>query len=345
MDLFSKPPWFLTFLVVTAPLWAKDKNAADSLFVKAEKPGKVTFSEASLIETFEKDLPTAYQIGPGDALSIEMWGDERLSGLQTVDPFGFISLPLLGDVKVSGKPREQVQRELREALSKNYADPLLHVRVAEYNNNRVFVLGRVNNPGVVTFSARPTLLEALATAGSMPTSDRINTLQRCAIMRGRDRIVWLDLNELLLGGNLSLNLTLANNDVIFIPDAHEPYVYVMGQVNSPGAYRLTSNMSLLDALMRAGGLTRDGKQRKLAVIRQGEDGPMVAKINLKRFYRGDLDQNFALQDGDIIYVRTKNIARFEYLMRTVTPFTSLLVINEALKSDDTGTSGADGGGQ
>ncbi|MBO1321480.1 SLBB domain-containing protein [Acanthopleuribacter pedis] len=305
--------------------------------MKAEKPGKVTYSEASLIEAFEQDLPSDYLIGPGDELSIEMWGDERLSGLQVVDPFGNISIPLLGDVQVSGKSRARVQADLREALSKNYADPLLHVRVAAYNNNRVFVLGQVNSPGIVSFTARPTLLEALAVAGAMPSNERINSLQRCAVMRGKDKIIWLDLNELLLGGNLSLNLTLANNDVVFIPDAHEPYVYVMGQVNSPGAYRLTSNMSLLDALMRAGGLSRDGKQRNIAVIRQHEDGPMVAKVNLKRFYRGDIDKNFVLEDGDIIYVRTKNIARFEYLMRSITPFTSLLVINEALSSDDTAT--------
>ena len=75
-------------------------------------------------------------------------------------------------------------------------------------------------------------------------------LTRCAVIRNK-KILWVDLKR-LLNGDLSLNIRLKRNDTVYVPDAYDTSVYVLGEVNKPGVYRLTPKMSFLDALGQAG---------------------------------------------------------------------------------------------
>ena len=110
-------------------------------------------------------------------------------------------------------------------------------------------------------------------------------------------------------------------------------IYVMGEVENPGVYRLTPNMSFLDGLMLAGGPTEDGKKQGMALIRNVDGKAEVLKINTSEFRRGDYSSNMALKENDIIYVRRKAISRFNYALRQITPFASVLLVREALVND------------
>jgi polysaccharide biosynthesis/export protein len=86
--------------------------------------------------------------------------------------------------------------------------------VEEYTSNQVTVLGRVANAGIQRFPHPPTLAEVLANAGALPILDKQATLTRCAIMRGRDKMIWVDLKA-LLNGELGYNIRMKKGDIGF----------------------------------------------------------------------------------------------------------------------------------
>jgi polysaccharide export outer membrane protein len=219
-------------------------------------------------------------------------------------------------------------------LSDQYVGAIATVQIDDYTDNQVTVLGHVSNPGVQRFSADPTLLEALARAG-VPSSQgatdsghRNQSFTRCAIFRGHDSVVWIDLRPLLRGDALALNIRLHRNDLIYVPDASDQLVYVMGQVTKPGAYELSSNMSFLDALALAGGPNDNAQPGKIVLARPSENFQQV--IDLGQLIKGGGAANYALQQGDIIYVPKSGLASFGYVLQQISPLTQTALFAAAL---------------
>lgn len=299
-------------------------------FENAMRSDHERFTDAEAIRRIDESLPKEYLLGPGDVVEIEVLDQPDLSGRHTIGPDGTLTLPLVGELAVESLTRGQAAEAVREALSEFYRDPMANLRILEYHNNHVYVLGRVSNPGLITFKGRPNLLEALSLAGAIPVLDSTAQLTKCAVIRGKHQIIWIDLKELLQGGNLTLNLRLANKDVIFIPDGGDALVYVMGEVRSPGAYRITAGMSFLDALMLAGGMTLDGKQRNVALIRNEQGEAKLLNVNMAEFREGDFAANMLLKENDIIYVHRKKLAKLNYILRQISPFTQWFLLDRAL---------------
>ena len=178
----------------------------------------------------------------------------------------------------------------------------------------------------MTFPGQGTLLEALSMAGGLPIVAEQAFLTKCAIIRGKDTIIWVDLNELLQNGNVALNARIINNDVIFIPESQSELVYVMGEVFKPSTFRLTGQMTVMDALMMAGGPTKNANRKKLYLIRSTEnDRGNIKEIDLLAMLNtADLSKNYLLHDNDILYVSEKGISKFNYNIQQIVPFFNVL---------------------
>jgi polysaccharide export outer membrane protein len=299
----------------------------EEVFVANEKAE--AFSTADMIALFDAAPPPTYQIGPGDRLNIDVWERPELSGEHVVGPDGYISLPVAGPLKLSGLGREESHAQVKSALSQFYDAPIVTIAIEDYVSNNILVLGRVTNPGTIQFVEPPTLLDAIALAGGLPVGGQGSekaTLTRCAIFRGRDRLVWLPLKDLLSGRNLSLNLQLRAGDMLYIPDSDDQLVYALGEVNNPGAYNLSPEMTLMDVIARAGGLTRDGDPRRLRLVRPSEGASM--KLTLTELLRPNPRLNVSLQQGDILYVPSSELGRIGYVMDRLNPLTSFLVFTQ-----------------
>jgi polysaccharide export outer membrane protein len=189
-------------------------------------------------------------------------------------------------------------------------------------------MGDVANPGVIHFDNQPTLLEALAKAGSSKGDGGGQVpATRCAIFRGRDRALWLDLRPLFQGKDLAFNLRLHRNDVIYVPYMVDDVVYVIGQVVKPGPYPVTPNLSVLQALTEAGGLNDNAKPGEIVLARPSQN--MQKRIALDELMKGD-DSNYLLQAGDIVYAPKRGLAKLGYVMQQINPLTSTLFIGAAL---------------
>jgi len=287
------------------------------------------FATSVQVEAFSATVEeNKYIIGPGDVLSLKVWNRPNVSDPEIiVGPDGIITVPRIGFINAIGRTREEIALEIKEKLCRFYSYPEVILAIEAYNNNKAFVLGRVEHPGVVIFHGKGTLLEALSIAGGYSTEAEDTYLTKCSIIRGKDTIIWIDLNELLRNGNISLNARIKNNDVIFIPESESELVYVMGEVASPGAYRIPGQLSLMDALMRAGGPTDDANRRKIFLIRATDNGQGIVKeIDLLAMLEAaDFTNNYLMQDNDVIYVAEKGISKFNYVLEQIMP--SLEVLN------------------
>lgn len=305
---------------------------------KSREEVKITLSKPLAAFDTAGARDETYHLGTGDEITVDIWGYPELSGKHTLGPDGKITLPLVGPFKMVDLSREQAATLITKQLAPYYADLATTVRVDRYASNRVLVLGRVAKPGEVYFGmTNPTLLEAISLAGGFASVKDLEGAEslpftRCAVFRGRDQLVWIELEPLLTGKDLSLNLRLQRNDIIYVPDLEERLVYVLGQVYRPGAFRLKSQMSFFELLAKAGGPTEDAAPGRINLIRPSQGLNQSISLNQLITPNPNANANVALNEGDIIYVPTNTIAKINYAVRFLNPFSTMLGIYADIES-------------
>lgn len=298
-------------------------------FKPTEKTSAAALMSKEDLALLEESSNPIYRIGSGDVVRVDVFGRPEVSGKHVVGPDGNITVPIAGDLTLGERTREEARALLDERLRLYFTRPAVTLAVEEYTSNQVTVLGRVERAGVQKFPHPPTLAEVLAGAGAMPILDKQATLTRCAIMRGREKLIWVDLKA-LLNGDPAYNLRMKKGDIVFIPDSSDTAVYVLGQVPKPGSYRLTPRMTILDAMAQAGGPTEDAQPREIGVYRAGAQ--KVEIIAFADLINPARTANHALEDGDVIFIPRSNLAEFGYFMRQISPGLSVLNFGVALKA-------------
>jgi len=314
----------MILLTIASLLPAEEK----ARFETPAKENRVTALD--LLREFEAPAEEDYLLGEGDEIQITAWGRTELSGKHTIGPDGKITLPYVGLFPIANLTRTQAAQAAAAAWSSFYDALNVTVQVQRYEANKIFVLGRVANPGVLRFEGQPTLLEAVTRAGGLPIGGigaEKAALARCMVFRGQDKLVWIELRNLLNGTNLALNIRLQRNDTLYIPDSDDQLVYVMGEVKRPGVVRVTPEMTFLSALAQAGGPTDDAKTGKIRLLRP--TAGIDRNFDLSNFYRFPQNQDVRVQDGDIIYVSRSGIAKIGYVMQKLSPLTGWMLFGTA----------------
>jgi polysaccharide export outer membrane protein len=300
---------------------------SDNVFARETRTQQKGYANKNEIAAFSSQTEDVYRVGPGDHFEFMVRGRPDISVTDViVSPDGKVSLPRVGILKVEGQTLETIIEHISERLKRFYEDPEITLVMKVYNNNKVYVLGRVSNPGVVNFNGQGNLLEALSLAGGLPVDTTRSWLSRCMIVRGNDVIIWVNLRDLLDNGNMALNAKLSNGDVIYIPQSLDQVAYVMGEVESPGILQLRSQMTVLDAIMYRGGYTDDATLKSIFLVRAGGDQKgIVEEINLKNMIaQGDFRKNYVLEDGDIVFVPKNGMTKYNYYVQQLLPTLSVL---------------------
>jgi polysaccharide export outer membrane protein len=295
-------------------------------------------NQQELLREFEAASVQEYTIGAGDEIDVQVPTQSDLQGHHVVGPDGRITLPLVGPMKVSGMTREAAADAMNKAWSQYYSNVSVTVQVTKYSSNRIVVVGRVSSPGPLYFDTAPTLLEALAKSGAYSarpiegaTSNPVTRtgspaamISRCAIYRGTEQVLWIDMQDLFASG-AGVDLHLRRDDVVFVPDEQETLVSVLGQVVHPGAIRLTPDTRLVDVLAMAGGLTEDAASDKIRIVRPSTG--QTREVALKDMLAPGKSQTIevSLQRGDVIYVPKSGLGKFGYVLNKFSPAGSLLM--------------------
>ena len=112
------------------------------------------------------DIPS-YFIGPGDILEISVWKEEGLQKEVLVRPDGGISFPLVGEIQAGGKTTVQLQDTIVKNIKRYIPDPVVTISVLKINDNKIFVVGKVNRAGEFVATHYIDVMQALSMAGGL----------------------------------------------------------------------------------------------------------------------------------------------------------------------------------
>ena len=228
----------------------------------------------------QKTAPTARAqplvvLGPGDEVRMHVFGQPAMSNTMYVSGNGTVQVPLAGTVNVSGLSPTQAARKIEAALRKGQflVNPQVTLTVVQARNQQVSVLGQVHTPGIYIIQSNTTLLDLLAQAGG-ETKEGANTIYilRRATPGASIRRIAVSLRGLTQPGAApeAAEITMRGGDQVYIPRASE--FYVTGNVRKPGTFRLRPNMTVLQAVARAGGVTQMGSMDRIIIRRPEPDG-------------------------------------------------------------------------
>ncbi|MDB6085369.1 MAG: epsE [Gammaproteobacteria bacterium] len=238
--------------------------------------------------------PPLLQLGPGDSVNIQVYGQPDLSTTLYVADDGSVSMPLAGIIPVSGLSPSQAGSRIEAALKskKILVDPHVTLTVAQSRSQRISVLGQVGSPGRYPVESNTSIFDLLAQAGGITAtgSDVVYIIRQDK--DGKEVRYPVDLKGLASGSGAIPSLALQGGDSVFVPNAEQFSIY--GEVATPGRYRVESGMTVIEAIAKAGGITQRGSQRRVEIKRKLPGG---SYSNLK-VKLGDL-----VQPNDVIQVK------------------------------------------
>ena len=250
--------------------------------------------------------PGDYEVGPGDVIEVNVYGNDDLSRIPTVQTNGSISMPLIGELQVAGLTIAEIQRKITNLLEKDYlVKPQVEVKVRDYNSQYVSIVGEVNTPGRKPIRGRMRLIDALIESGGFKAtaSGQVLITRTDGQFDGGERSITVRISSSSSPSAqdlVNLELPLKNGDIITA--LSKAFVTVDGEVARPGRYAIESDLTVTGAISLAGGLTRFGSN-DVKVRRTDPDSGKVSilKVNIKSVRNGK-KPDVPLQPNDVISV-------------------------------------------
>lgn len=281
-----------------------------------------------------------YVVGVGDVLTITVWEHPELtipagsfrsaadSGTW-VHNDGTLFYPYAGVIRVAGMKLKDIRRLIAARLARYIENPQVDVQVASFRSQKVYVTGSVNNPGIVPVTNVPLrVLDAVNAAGGL--DEEFADWENVTLTRnGRD--YRLSLRDVYEYGNPRYNILLRDGDVVNVGRATDNKVFVLGEVNKPGAVVMPRNgLSLAEAIATSEGFNEaQADAAGIFVMRRTTDSEGrfidVYQLNAREATTLILADEFALNARDIVYVTAAPIARWNRVINQILP--SLTAIN------------------
>ena len=204
------------------------------------------------LQMIPMDMPVGpdYVLGPGDGISIDLWGGVSRKFYRAVDREGRVSLPEVGPLLVAGKSLGEVQQSIQRTLRTQFRDISADVSLQRLRTVRVYIVGDVVKPGAYDVSSLSTPLNALFAAGGPTGRGSLRILKH---YRGNKLIQDVDAYDLLLHGVKGDIARLESGDTVMVPPLG-PEITIEGMVRRPAVYEQKNEKSLADVIALAGGL-------------------------------------------------------------------------------------------
>ena len=251
------------------------------------------------------DMPVGpeYVLGPGDGLSIQLWGGVSQRLVRVVDRQGRVALPEVGTVEVAGKSLGDVQRMVQTQLRTQLRDVQADVSLSRLRSVRVYVVGDVERAGAYDVSSLSTPLNAVYMAGGPTVGGSLRTIRH---YRGKQLLQETDVYDLLLHGVSADMQGLQAGDTVMVPPLG-PQVTVEGMVRRPAIYETHGEKNLSEILELAGGVMQTGTLRHVDVERVESH---LSRSMLRLDIPEDNNQasvtkaldDFQIQDGDKVKI-------------------------------------------
>jgi polysaccharide biosynthesis/export protein len=239
-------------------------------------------------------------IGPGDLIQVNVMDTPEMEQQVRVTDDGNVPLAYIGTVHVAGQTPATAATLIEGALIAKHVmhKPQVTVRMMELATQDVSVLGQVRTPGTYSITTPQTILKVLSLAGGLSeTADRHVTVRR---NKSGEQLKYYVSNDAEQA--LSDMVMVYPGDTVLVVRA--PMIYVMGDVNRPGAYAITTNdahLTVMQMVAIAGSASKTAVQSHVRLLRTTEHGQVELPVNLDAIQKGK-QTDIALQPNDILYV-------------------------------------------
>ena len=181
---------------------------------------------------------------------------------------------------------------------------------------KVVLLGEFKKPGRYRVNRSAKILETIAQAGGF--DHRTANLYMAYLARG-DAVIPVNFKRLLDYGDMSQNILLHDDDIIYMPNNNENKVFVVGEVNVSGVRYFTDPMDLMEAISSCGGFRTTANRSQVVVVRGDPGKPKVYAVNVLEMMEGGSSERFYLERGDTVYVARTAIADWNVFLSQMLP--------------------------
>ena len=268
--MFAKPIFgvlsvLLLLMLQVTPTWAAQRAPAAPLPVPA-LPGVPAAANA---------VGPLTPLGPGDSVTMHVFGQPDMDTVLGVADDGTIRVPLAGAIQVGGSSPETAARRVEKAFKDGgfFVDPHVTLTVTQSLSQRVSVLGEVKTPGRYPVDAKTTIIDLLAQAGGETefASDTVYVLRTDPT--GSVKRYPVNVKGLVGAGPSTPTQLLRAGDSVYVPRAAQ--FFILGEVQKPSMYKLEPNLTVLQAISLAGGVTPKGSDRRVEIKRAGKNGEQI----------------------------------------------------------------------
>ena len=221
-----------------------------------------------------------------------------------------------GDKRIPVDLRRLLQEgDLSQNVPLQTGDTVVVPKIAASSNpqdvleRRVYILGKVQKPGIYAVRQELPILQAIFLAGGMVEPEA--NLSGVYVIRGKERIA-IDLRRLIQKGDLSQNVMIRPEDTIVVPEGGtlQSSVFIMGEITKPGSYPQAEALTLMKLVSLAGGFTKFAAPGRITIIREngvadknGKKQQIRLSVNFNAIQRNPKDNpDIAVEPGDVVVV-------------------------------------------
>jgi polysaccharide export outer membrane protein len=222
------------------------------------------------------------KLGTGDAVRVTVFQQPDLTTEARITDRGTINMPLVGEVKIGGMSAAQAGGSIAESFKKGgyLKNPQVAVALTTLRSRQVSVLGLIARPGRYALDDTSSqLADVIAAAGGIAAggSDTVTVIRD-----GKEQKVNMLHTPFKLQGGETINIERA------------PVFYVTGEVTRAGAYPVTPNLTVMQAIVAGGGITPRGSERRVKLRRAAPNGKVIET---------DAKPHDVVKADDVIFVK------------------------------------------
>ncbi|MCG6202536.1 SLBB domain-containing protein [Psychromonas antarctica] len=244
----------------------------------------------SLTPLNDLPVPNNYLLGVGDELQVKIFGKKTENYDLVINRDGTIYIPELGPFQARGLTYQQARKEITALIKRSMIGVETSISLGKLKTIQVFVLGAAYKPGSYIISALSTVTQAIKAAGGINT---LGSLREIEIKRDHKTIKKIDLYDLLIAGDTSLDISLKQGDVVFVP-IKQRAVSINGFVKRAAIYELKDEKNIASVIALAGGL-KDKAYPSVQVTRTTKIGRDIYNFDLEDKHSSEA---FIVKNGD-----------------------------------------------
>jgi polysaccharide export outer membrane protein len=301
------------------PLQPKKTQVYEEVKVERQNPEQVKKE----LEALQHSKPEPYHIASNDSFDFKVYDNQELDAKSlVVTPDGYISITLIGPIKIGGLTIIEATNLIEKKLKKYIKFPKISLSPIRIQSSTFTIAGKVGNPGRYPIINNARLTDAIAIAKGFAVGEfqgdtvEMADLTNAYIVR-KGRILPVNFTKAIREGDWLNNIPLRNGDYIYIPSSMNSSIYVLGEVHKPTYVGYKDNMTILQALAFAQGL-KDTHSENAFVIRGGLVNPKVYKVNIDDIRVGE-GYDFLLKPNDIIFFPKGGLSKYNVIVQKLLP--------------------------